>query len=120
MLPVLLTDGYHARGLSLERIAQLTSGNPARLMGLDHAKGAIAPGMDADLAIIDLNADWTLERKDVVSSAGYSIYEGKRFRGAIEHTLVRGEFALRDRTLVEGSAGRGRYVHRRMKTVMQT
>ncbi len=115
MLPVLLTDGYHARGLSLERIAQLTSTNPARLMGLDHVKGAIAPGMDADLAMIDLDAEWTLERKDVVSSAGYSIYEGKRFRGAIEHTMVRGQFAMRNRQLVEGGTGRGRYIHRTLK-----
>ncbi len=114
MLPVLLTDGYHNRGLSLERIAELTSTNPARLMGLDHAKGAIAPGMDADFAIVDLDAEWTLERQHLVSSAGYSIYEGKRFRGAIRHTLVRGQFALRDGHLVPSSVGTGRYQHRRL------
>ncbi len=115
MLPVLLTDGHHKRGLSLERIAQLTSTNSARLMGLDHAKGSIAPGMDADLTMIDVNAEWTLERSDVLSSAGYSIYEGKRFKGAIEHTMVRGQFALRGRELVTESVGRGKYIHRKLQ-----
>ena len=34
LLPVLLTEGHHKRGVSLGRIAQLLSSNPARLMGL--------------------------------------------------------------------------------------
>jgi dihydroorotase-like cyclic amidohydrolase len=48
----------------------------------------------------------------VRSSAGYSIYEGRTFRGRVTHTLVRGEFALRDGALVEAAVGRGRYVRR--------
>src|SRR6185437_572420 len=48
LLPVLLSEGHHKRHLTLERIAELTATNPARLMGLAHVKGAIAPGLDAD------------------------------------------------------------------------
>jgi len=114
LLPVLLTDGFHDRGLSLERIAELTSSNPARLMGLDHAKGKIAPGLDADLALVDLDACWTLKREDVKSAAGYSIYEGKVFTGSVEHTLVRGQFALKNRALADDRVGSGRYVHRKL------
>jgi N-acetylglucosamine-6-phosphate deacetylase len=40
-------------GISLEQATVLASGNPARLLGLDHRKGAIAPGFDADLTILD-------------------------------------------------------------------
>src|SRR5262249_5780738 len=69
LLPVMLSEGHHKRGLSLERVAELTSTNPARIMGLGDRKGAIAPGLDADLALVDLGATWTLQRKDVVSSA---------------------------------------------------
>jgi len=86
-------------------------------MGLDHAKGSIAPGMDADLTMIDVNAEWTLERSDVLSSAGYSIYEGKRFKGAIEHTMVSGRFGLRGRKLVAENVGRGRYVYRKLRSI---
>jgi N-acetylglucosamine-6-phosphate deacetylase len=40
-------------GISLEQAAVLASGNPARLLQIDHRKGAIAPGFDADLTILD-------------------------------------------------------------------
>ncbi len=112
LLPILLTEGYAKRGISLERIAALTAANPARLMGLSHRKGAIAPGLDADLAFVDLDARWTLRREDVVSSAGYSIYEGWAFRARVVHAAVRGRFVLRDGAIAEGTEGHGAYVAR--------
>lgn len=115
LLPVMLTEGYHARGLSLERIAALLSENPARLMGLSHCKGRIAPGLDADLVVVDPNAEWTLARGDVVSSAGYSIYEGWTLRGRVDHTFLRGMAVVTEGVLVDGSPGRGRYIHRKLE-----
>ncbi|MBV9784241.1 MAG: dihydroorotase family protein [Acidisphaera sp.] len=114
LLPVLLTEGHHKRGLSLARIAELTAAAPARAMGLDHVKGAIAPGLDADLTFVDLAATWTLDRSNVVSSAGYSIYEGWRFHGRIVHTLARGRTVLRDGMLDDGAIGTGRYLRRHL------
>jgi dihydroorotase-like cyclic amidohydrolase len=114
LLPVLLTEGHHKRGLSLERIVDVTASNPARVMGLGHVKGAIEPGLHADLTLIDLNAEWTLARDDVVSSAGYSIYEGKRFKGRVRHAFVRGMAVLREDALVDEAVGRGRYVRRHL------
>ena len=83
-------------------------------MGLGRAKGSIAPRLDADLALIDLEAEWTLQRGDVVSSAGYSIYEGQRFTGSIRHAFVRGRAVLRDDALVDAAVGHGRYIRRRL------
>lgn len=40
-------------GISLEEAAVLAARNPARLLGVDHHKGAVAPGFDADLTILD-------------------------------------------------------------------
>jgi dihydroorotase-like cyclic amidohydrolase len=115
LLPVLLSEGHQKRGLPLERIATLAATNPARIMGLGQAKGSIAVDLDADLTLVDLDAEWTLERGDVVSSAGYSIYEGHRFRGRVRHAFVRGQAVLRDDTLVDNAVGRGRYIHRRLR-----
>lgn len=115
MLPVLLSEGHHKRGLSLGRIAELTAANPARAMGLGGKKGAIALGHDADLALIDLGKDVRIDRRDVTSSAGYSIYEGWTLKGAIVHTLVRGKFALRDSTLVDATAGHGQFLRRSLE-----
>ena len=110
----MLTEGHVRRNISLRRIGELLATNPANIMGLGHCKGRIAIGMDADLAIVDLRQSWTLERPAVVSSAGYSIYEGYRFQGRIIHTLVRGEPVLRDGALVHDAIGRGRYVRRKL------
>jgi dihydropyrimidinase len=112
MLPVLLSEGHAKRGLSLQRVAELTATNSARAFGLADRKGAIRLGMDADFAIVDPKAIWTLDKGNLRSSAGYSIYEGTQFTGKVIHTVVRGEFALRDGELVEQAVGRGRYLRR--------
>jgi dihydropyrimidinase len=115
LLPVLISEGHFRHGLSLRRIVELLAANPARAMGLEPAKGRIAVGADADLAIVDLKARWTLERSGVVSSAGYSIYEGTAFQGRVLHTLVRGRPVLREGTIEHDSLGTGRYVRRTLQ-----
>ena len=112
LLPVMRTDGQHARGVSLGHIASLLSSAPAEAMGLRHRKGSIAVGLDADFAIVDLDREYEYNRGDVRSSAGYSIYEGRRFKGRVVHTMVRGQFVVRDGVLVDGTAGSGRYIKR--------
>jgi dihydroorotase (multifunctional complex type) len=114
LLPVLLSEGHHKRGLPLERIAALLAGNPARLMGLGARKGTIALGLDADFAVVDPGAEWTLGKDDIASSAGYSLYEGWRLRGRVVHTISRGRFVLRDGALQDDAIGGGRYVPRRL------
>lgn len=111
LLPVLLSEGYHKRRLPLSAIARLTSANPAHLMGCD-TKGAIAVGKDADLAIIDLDASWTASATDMHSDAGFSIYEGWRFKGKVLHSLVRGALTLRDGALHRPAIGTGRFLRR--------
>ena len=112
MLPVMLSEGHVKRGIPLERISALTAKNAARSLGLGHCKGAIAIGMDADFAIVDPKARWTLDQSHIKSSAGYSIYEGAIFTGKVVHTVVRGKFVYRDNVLVESAVGTGTYVRR--------
>ena len=112
MLPVMLSEGHHKRGLSLERVAALTATNAAMAMGLSQRKGAIAVGLDADFAIVDLDAEWLLDQSCLRSSAGYSIYEGQRFKGRVVHTVLRGGFVLRDGVLLDDAIGQGRYLPR--------
>ena len=115
LLPVLLSEGHHRRGLSLEQIAALTAANPARLMGLHHKKGMIAVGLDADLTFVDLKATWTLDRASVASSAGYSLYEGWKFSGRVIHAMARGRWVLRDLLLSDDAVGTGRFVKRHLR-----
>ena len=112
-LPVLLTYGHHKRGLPLEKLIPLVSENPARRMGL-HDKGALRAGADADIAVVDLNADWIVGKEHIRSDAGYSIYKGERMQARVVHTLSRGRFVLRDGTLDDAAIGNGRFVRRHL------
>ena len=112
LLPVMLTEGHHKRGVPLSRLASMLSEVPARAMGLGGRKGAIEPGFDADFAIIDLDAEYELTQDDLLSDAGYSIYEGWTMRGRVTDTLVRGTMVYRDGQIVDGSQGHGTYLRR--------
>ena len=112
ILPVLLHEGYHRRGLSLQRIAQLISHTPARLFGIDDRKGRIAVGMDADLTMVDIDLERTVRHEDLLSYSDYSIYDGWTFQGWPVETVLRGKTIMKDGKLV-GSPGDGRYLFRR-------
>ena len=116
LLPVMLSEGHAKRGLPLGRVVDVLSRNPAGIMGLA-GKGAVAVGHDADFTLVDLGAEWVLDRSGVWSNARYSIYEGWRFKGKVLTTLVRGRPVFRDGELVGGSVGTGRYQARRREPV---
>ena len=108
-LPVLMTDGVHARGLSFERIAHLTATAPAQLFGLYPRKGAIAVGADADFALIDPERQWTFERDELETRSGVSAYLGRAFTGKVMRTIVRGTTVFVDGEVV-GEPGWGQLV----------
>ena len=90
LLPVMLTEGVHRRGLRLAALARLLAGAPARLLGLWPRKGAIAAGAHADLALVDLEREWTFAPEQLQARSGLSPYVGRSFRGQVVRTLVRG------------------------------
>ena len=108
-LPVLLTGGVHARGLSLERVADLTATAPARLFGLYPRKGAIVVNADADFALVDPRRTWTFGPEHLQTRSGISPYLGRTFKGAAVRTIVRGRTVFADGEVV-GTAGWGKLV----------
>jgi dihydropyrimidinase len=108
---VLLHEGYHQRGLSLQRIAQLVCHSPARIFGLEHRKGNIAPGLDADLTLVDLKLEKTVNHVDLLSYSDYSIYDGWTFKGWAVETILRGKTIMKDGQLT-GKPGDGQYLFR--------
>jgi dihydroorotase-like cyclic amidohydrolase len=111
-LPALFTEGHARRGIALERLVDLVSRNPARVMGLAPKKGTIQPGADADLVLLDMAASWVVEKSDLATDAGFSIYEGQRMACRVTHTLSRGLFVLRDGALQDAAIGAGRFLPR--------
>jgi dihydroorotase len=109
-MPLMLTEVNKGR-MSIHDYVRWTSYNPARLWGLYPRKGNIALGADADLAIIDLARDFTLDDTALHSRSKISPFNGRRVRGMPLHTLVRGRFVMKDRKLLDGIQGWGRSVH---------
>ena len=116
LLPVMLSEGHHKRGIPLARVVELLATNPARIMGFGDRKGAIAIGLDADLALVDMNGTTEVSSARSLSSAKYSIYDGWKLKGRVVHTLVRGALAMRDGALENACVGRGRYIRRRLSS----
>ena len=108
----LMLDCVAARRLLLTDYVRLSAGAPARAFGLYPAKGALLPGSDADIAVVDLAREDTLTAAALHSRGRITPFEGQRVRGVPVHTLVRGRFVMRDRTLVQDSLGWGQPVGR--------
>jgi allantoinase len=108
LLAALFSEGTR-RGLSLNAIARLTSFNPAKRFGLN-AKGDIAPGLDADLVLLDPRHTWTIRAQDSESTQGYTPFEGIELSGKVKATFLRGALAC-ENGKVQGMP-RGKYLHR--------
>jgi allantoinase len=104
-LALMLDEGYFERGLPLARVAELLAGAVARRFGLE-GKGALDPGADADLALVDLGAEVRLEAEDLLSRHRLSPYTGRRLRGRIVETRVRGRLVQREGRVTDGCGGR--------------
>lgn len=108
LLPGLVSEGRR-RGLSYKRIAELTSWAPARRYGLT-SKGMIAEGYDADFALVDPNATWTVHADESLSTQEYTPFEGFELGAKVTDTWVRGHQVL-DRGNIVGSPT-GQFVRR--------
>jgi dihydroorotase len=88
MVPLLLAETLDGP-LTVERVRDLTAAAPARTFGLER-KGRIEGGMDADLALYDLNRTGSVSGEWLHSKCGWTPFEG--FDGVFpEWTLVRGD-----------------------------
>jgi dihydroorotase len=75
--------------LTLNRMIELFSTNPARVLGLKN-RGRLKPGFPADLTILNLKKRFKIEEKDFRSKANNCPFLGWEGQGAIEHTIVAG------------------------------
>ncbi len=90
-LPYLYSEGVRSGRITLERLTEITASAPAEFFGIESRKGRIAPGYDADLAVIDDHQTWTVRAADLHNLNRYSPFEGHEFTGRVHATYVRGE-----------------------------
>ncbi len=103
----LMIDAMHQGRISLPRLVDLVATAPARVFGLDR-KGTLAPGSDADIVLVDTEREWTITNDSVLSKIGWTPYDGRTIRGAVDRTLVRGTDVWVDGEVV-GEPGHGKH-----------
>jgi dihydroorotase len=109
-MPLMLTE-VNAGRFTIMDYVKFSAANPAKVWGLYPRKGVIAPGAEADIAVVDLKRETTLDDATMQTTAKVTPWHGRKVKGLPVHTLVRGRFVMRDRALAEGTQGHGRSVH---------
>ena len=109
LVPLVYSEGVAKRGLPISWMARVLAENPARIFGIYPRKGVIRPGSDADLLIIDPEAQPTVRAADLHSNAGYTPYEGWTLTGQPWMTMLRGRVVLAEGKLQQ-EPGYGRFL----------
>lgn len=110
-LPLMVTEGLK-RGVSLERIVELLSVNPAKCFNIFPQKGTISAGADGDLVIVDMNREVICHAEDSYSQAKdiSKVFEGWKFICGVYATVVRGRVVYENGKVDESAAGWGQFV----------
>ena len=95
-LGTVMVDAMLNGNITPERLAWVLSEGTARLYGLHPRKGAIETGADADFTLVDPEATTTVDSSRLHSKQPQSPWHGRRLRGAIKMTMLRGEVIARD------------------------
>ncbi|MEK3883158.1 allantoinase AllB [Paenibacillus sp. PL2-23] len=101
-MELMIGEGHVKRGIPLTKLTRMLSLEPARRFGLSSRKGEIRIGADADLALLDLNAGYVLEREGLYHKHKHSPYIGETMHCAIQATISRGRVIYNRRTGIEG------------------
>ena len=109
-LPLLMTEGVNRGRITIEQMVRLTSENPARIWGIYPRKGALSPGSDADITIVNPQKEWVLSASNLKSRSDYSIYEGRKVKGKAVKTFLRGKLVAENGQLV-AELPTGEYVY---------
>ena len=103
-LPAML-QLHHAGKITLEQIVQKMAHNVADCFQVEK-RGYIREGYWADLALVDLNSRWTVNKNNILYKCKWSPFEGMAFRSKIVSTIVSGNVVWENGGLIDGIAGK--------------
>ncbi|WP_085523158.1 dihydropyrimidinase [Tuberibacillus sp. Marseille-P3662] len=108
-LGILWTHGVNTGKISRQRFVDLFATTPAKNMGLDHCKGHIGVGMDADIVLYDPNESFIISNENSLHGVDYSSYEGYKQEGKVDKVFLRGKLVVDDGEFV-GKKGDGKFI----------
>jgi dihydropyrimidinase len=112
-LPLLFSEGYMKGRITLNHFVALAASNVSKIYGLDHCKGSITRGLDADIAIWDPAVEREVRAADMHDNMEFTPYEGMRIRGWPTTVIQRGEVIVENDEL-QVERGAGSFVPRRI------
>ncbi|HLJ60036.1 MAG TPA: amidohydrolase family protein [bacterium] len=112
MFPALVTHGVKKRGMSLERLVEISSTNAAKIFGLYPRKGTLTLGSDADFLVTDLDKKRVASASWIKGVSDFNVFEGEALFGFPERTVVRGRTVYHNDAVV-ANQGYGCYLPRR-------
>ncbi|CAH2074055.1 unnamed protein product, partial [Iphiclides podalirius] len=95
-----------ARGLDLTSICKYMCAAPAQLCGIEDRKGALKPGLDADIVFFDPDAEFTVTADIIRHKNKLTPYIGKTLKGVVRKTYVRGQLVYTEGEIVGGPKGK--------------
>lgn len=108
MYPYMLAQAVSGR-ITMNKAVELCASNPAKLFGLNHCKGAIRVGLDADIVIYDPEKEFTITNEAMHGDTDHTIWEGVQLKGYPEATYSRGRLVFRDGEFL-GKRGDGKLI----------
>ncbi len=100
-----MLEFYHRKKVDLPWIAQKMAHNPAILFQVEK-RGFIREGYFADLALVDLNQSWTVNKNNILAKCSWSPFEGTTFKSKVTHTIVSGHLAYEAGEFHENQMGK--------------
>lgn len=89
-LSVLWTEAQ-TRNITIENVVKWCCKNTAKQVGLEHQKGEIGVGFDADIAVFDDTAEFVVQSSTMLFRNKCSPYQGKTMKGVVKETWLRGK-----------------------------
>ncbi|WP_273128669.1 dihydropyrimidinase [Bacillus weihaiensis] len=108
-IQLLYSYGVSTGKISLNKLVELTSSNPAKLMGLYPKKGSISIGSDADIVLFDPEIEQQITAAKQKQGSDYNFYEGFKIKGSPRHVLLRGEVIVENGSYI-GCHSQGEFV----------
>lgn len=108
MYPYMLSEANKGR-ITFNKAVALCSTNPSKLFGLDHIKGALRVGLDADIVIYDPKKDFTITNDAMHGDTDHIIWEGAKLKGYPVATYSRGNLVYKDGEFL-GKKGAGKLI----------
>ena len=87
----------HTGAITLNKLVELYTTGPARVLGFtgSNGRGALAPGLPADVTLFDTETTWTYDVNQSFSRSRNTPFDNRTFRGGPVATIVSGAVVWR-------------------------